>query len=93
VYLEAMRAGTPVIATSLGGAREVFAQGEEAVFVHPCDVEGLANAIRRIASDPEAAERLRGGGRRAAGRFTVEAMAEGTEAAFEAALQRWGGRL
>ena len=87
VYLEAMRAGTPVVATSLGGAREVFCPGQEALFVPPGDPGALAGAILEIATVPETADRLRLRGREAACRFTVEAMAEKTEAVFEAVLQ------
>lgn len=79
VYLEAMRAGTPVVATTLGGAREVFREGEEALFVAPGDVDGLAEAIEKIITDPKTTSRLQGGGRAAVSRFSVEAMAAATE--------------
>ncbi len=82
VYLEAMRAGAPVIATSIGGAKEVFRQGQEAIFINPGDVNALAAAIEKITSDPETADRLRKGGRMAATRFTVDAMIQETEALF-----------
>jgi len=79
VYLEAMVAGTPVVATAEGGAREGIADGTEALFVAPGDPDALAAALASIASEPAVAARLREGGRRAAGRFTVEAMVAGTE--------------
>jgi glycosyltransferase involved in cell wall biosynthesis len=82
VYLEAMVAGTPVIATSLGGASEVFNDGEEALFVHPTDVAGLAQAIENLAGNRQMRTKLIAGGKKAADRFSVEAQAEKTEELF-----------
>ena len=88
VYLEAMRAGTPVIATSMGGAKEVFVDGKEALFVDPGDEKGLAMAIEKITSCPDTAYRLRKWGKAAAKRFTVDAMGKATEVFFIDALKR-----
>jgi glycosyltransferase involved in cell wall biosynthesis len=82
VYLEAMSVGTPVIATSTGGAGEVFANGSEALFVRPANVSDLADAIDKIASDPATAARLMEGGKSAAARFTIEEMVKRTEESF-----------
>jgi glycosyltransferase involved in cell wall biosynthesis len=79
VYLEAMVAGTPVVATAEGGAREGIADGTEALFVAPGDPGALAAALASIASDPAVAGTLREGGRRAAARFSVDSMVAGTE--------------
>ncbi|MDL1966950.1 MAG: glycosyltransferase family 4 protein [Deltaproteobacteria bacterium] len=88
VYLEAMRAGTPVIATSMGGAKEVFVDGKEALFVDPGEEKGLAMAIKKITSSPNTACRLRKWGQAAAKRFTVDAMGKATEKLFLEALKR-----
>jgi len=88
VYLEAMRAGTPVIATSMGGAKEVLVDGKEALFVDPGDEKGLAEAIEKITSSPNTAHRLRKEGKAAAKRFTVDAMGKATEELFLAVLKR-----
>ncbi|MCU0560203.1 MAG: glycosyltransferase family 4 protein [Desulfobacterales bacterium] len=74
VYLEAMQAGVPVIATRAGGAHEVFAENKEAIFVSPGSAAELAAAVERIARDRGLAETLRAGGRAAAARFSVQAM-------------------
>jgi glycosyltransferase involved in cell wall biosynthesis/ribosomal protein S18 acetylase RimI-like enzyme len=50
--LEAMAAGKPVIATSIGSHRELAAQAEMAVLVPPADPHALAGAIHRCAHDP-----------------------------------------
>lgn len=52
-YLEAMRFGLPVIATSAGGAHEVVADGREGFFVAPGDVEALSKYLRLLITDRE----------------------------------------
>lgn len=53
IFLEAMRAGVPVVACRAGGAREVFAAGEAdgAVLVPPGDMTALADAVIALARD------------------------------------------
>ena len=75
VYLEAMQLGTPVIATAVGGASEVFRREPGGCFVNPKKVGELGDAIARIASNKAFADALRKGGRLAASRFTPLAMA------------------
>jgi glycosyltransferase involved in cell wall biosynthesis len=82
VYLEAMQIGTPVVATLIGGAKEVFREGQEAVFVDPRRVDEMALAVERIATDKPMAAALRENGRQAAARFTPLQMAEQTEAVW-----------
>jgi glycosyltransferase involved in cell wall biosynthesis len=49
--LEALAVGTPVIATAVGGVPEVVREGENGLLVSPGDVDALAEAIRRLATD------------------------------------------
>lgn len=57
--VEALAAGTPVIATAAGGVAEVVHDGENGLLVAPGDVEGLAEAIRRFFSDAVLRDHLR----------------------------------
>ncbi|MEY2557793.1 MAG: hypothetical protein QOE34_1218, partial [Verrucomicrobiota bacterium] len=50
--LEAMCLGKAVIATTVGGAREVLVEGENALLVRPETPAALAAAIRRFIEDP-----------------------------------------
>jgi glycosyltransferase involved in cell wall biosynthesis len=51
--LEAMAAGVPVIAASVGGVAEVVEDGVNARLVPPGDVDRLAAALIEVASHPE----------------------------------------
>ncbi|HWX08344.1 MAG TPA: glycosyltransferase family 4 protein [Gaiellaceae bacterium] len=57
--VEALAAGTPVLATAAGGVAEVVRDGENGLLVAIGDIDGLAGAISRFAGDPELRERLR----------------------------------
>lgn len=51
--LEALAAGVPVIAASVGGLAEVLEDGVNTRLVAPGDVEGLTAALVEVASHPE----------------------------------------
>ncbi len=77
VVLEAMAAGVPVVATSVGGTPEAVVDGETGLLVPPRDVDALAGAIDALLSDPERAQRLGAAGRRRAReRFDADAAAQ-----------------
>jgi len=56
--VEALAAGTPVIATRVGGVSEVVADGENGLLVPPGDPDALADAVRRFFADDELRARL-----------------------------------
>ena len=56
--IEAMAAGLPVVATDVGGLREVVVEGETGYLVPPGDAEALAGRIRLLARDHDLRERL-----------------------------------
>jgi glycosyltransferase involved in cell wall biosynthesis len=51
--LEAMAAGKPVVATSVGGITEQVVDGSTGFVVQPRDVDALAAAIDRLLADPD----------------------------------------
>jgi starch synthase len=93
VNLEAMACETAVVASDVGGIPEVVADGETGLVV-PYDEAapdafeaGLAEAVNRLAADPELAARFGRAGRdRAVRRFAWDAIAERTVALYEALL-------
>jgi glycosyltransferase involved in cell wall biosynthesis/cellulose synthase/poly-beta-1,6-N-acetylglucosamine synthase-like glycosyltransferase len=56
--LEAMSLGKAVIATTVGGAREVLVEGENSLLVRPENPAALADAIRRLIKDRSLAREL-----------------------------------
>ncbi len=85
VFVEAMRAGVPVVAFAAGGALEVFPGGEAdgAVLAPAGQMETLVDATAALAHDPVRRAALGAAGRHAfTQRFTSERMARDTAAAY-----------
>ena len=64
INLEAMACETPVVATRVGGIKEVVVDEETGLLVPPSDPAKLGRAITRILEDPKAATRMGKAGRR-----------------------------
>jgi len=58
VVIESMAMGKPVIGTRLGGTVEQIEEGITGLLVPPDSVEGLAEAMDRLLSDPELRARM-----------------------------------
>ncbi len=76
VGLEALAAGTPLVATDVRGLRELLTDGENALLVAPGDPEALAAAIIRVLDDFELRERIRSGGLRLVESHSPDAMVD-----------------
>jgi glycosyltransferase involved in cell wall biosynthesis len=61
--LEAMAAGLPVVASSVGGVPELVVEGETGLLVPPGDPHALAAAIERLLDDSALRRRLGAAGR------------------------------
>jgi glycosyltransferase involved in cell wall biosynthesis len=85
VLLEAMQAGVPVVATDVGGNREVVEDGRAGRLLSTADVPALAQAIRDLRDDPGQCARLAEAGQQRA-RESWPAMLDGTLRAFERTL-------
>ena len=64
VLMEAMAAGVPVVATRVAGIPELVDDEESGLLVSPSDVNGLANAIRRLLADSDMRNILSAAGRK-----------------------------
>lgn len=63
VYLEAMRAGKPVLAARGSAAEEIVRDGETGLLLDPDDRQELTAALARLLGEPEAARRMGEAGR------------------------------
>ena len=68
VVLEAMSAGCPIVATSVGGIPEILRDGQNAILIERENYDQLAGAILKLLSDPELARVL---GRQARADFSM----------------------
>ena len=75
VLIEAMAAGTPVVASALDGYRNVATDDLNAVLVPPADVDVLVAALRRVLADRHLAERLVEQGNLRADEFAMSRLA------------------
>ncbi|MGM8215067.1 glycosyltransferase family 4 protein [Bacillaceae bacterium W0354] len=56
--LEAMGSGVPVVASKVGGLKEIVIDGETGILTEEKDPDGLARSIKRLFNDAELRERL-----------------------------------
>jgi glycosyltransferase involved in cell wall biosynthesis len=76
VVVEGMAAGLPVVAAAAGGPLEIVRDGVDGLLYRPGDVEALAAALRRLATDEALRRRLGDAGRANAQRFRPTVAAE-----------------
>ena len=88
VMLEAMRAGFPVIATSVGSVTEALEDGVTGLVIPPEDHVALVRSLRRFAASPSLREQLGTAAKARGEAFSVEAMAGAYQQVYVAALTR-----
>jgi len=91
VLLEAMSAGKPVVASDIEGFRGVMTDGEQGLLVTKKDTGGLANALGRLARDPELRSKLGGQGSRSAEDYRWEVVAGRVEEYYNRCIQAANG--
>ncbi|MEW6209041.1 MAG: glycosyltransferase family 4 protein [Acidobacteriota bacterium] len=72
VLLEAMAAGVPAVATSVGGVPEIVADEESALLVASRDPQAMARAVIRLLDDRELSQRLAAAAREKVKKYSPE---------------------
>ncbi len=90
VCAEAQAAGTPVVASRVGGLPEVVADGETGLLVAPGDLGALVRAVQQLLENDGLRNRMVERARkRARELFHPAAIAQATVAAYEEIIARW----
>jgi len=71
---QALACGAPVVTADTPAARELLADGDNALLVPPADPDALVHALRRLATDPELGRRIASGGLTAYSEHASEAI-------------------
>lgn len=85
--IEAAASGLPIIATNVGGIPFLVQHEATALLVENGDAYGMTEAVKRLLTEPELAERLSQNGRRLAERFTWKQVQAQWEELFAQLLQ------
>lgn len=89
VALEAMALGRPVVASRVDGLSEVVQEGVTGLLVAPGSPEALAQAVRKVLTDPaQAAEMGRAGRQRVEEQFTLSKMRAAYQQLYVEILQK-----
>ena len=89
--IEALAAGRPVVATRVGGVPDVVRDGVDGYLVESGDVNGLADALARLAVDPELRRRMGAAGReRVLPRYAVDRLIDDVDRLYRSLLQAEG---
>jgi glycosyltransferase involved in cell wall biosynthesis len=87
VILEAGAAGTPVVATNVGGIPEIIIETKTGLLVRPRDETGIASAVLSLAADPAQRRRLGVAAREHAQQFGLSRMVEQIESLYESLIR------
>lgn len=86
--MEAMAAGVPVVATAVGGTRELIADGETGFLVPPANAEALARRILSVLQNPDWSALMAAQGRqRVLDQFNSQRMVESVERLYDELME------
>lgn len=88
ILIEAFAAGTPVLASAIAGYSDVVDDGRNGILVPPGDSRALGEALRGLAKDRSALERMGSAARRSAERYAWPRVAGEVREVYELARTR-----
>ncbi|HEY6638898.1 MAG TPA: glycosyltransferase [Solirubrobacterales bacterium] len=83
VLIEAMAAGTPVVASGIAGYSDVVTDGVDGILVPPADPQALAEELQLLALEPERRAAMGEAGRRSAERYAWPRIADEVKQVYE----------
>lgn len=86
--LECMAAGTPLVATSVGGMPELVDNEKTGLLVPPRDPAALARALERVLTDPALADRLAAAAAARRSEFKLDSVADQFAALYAALVRK-----
>ena len=87
VFAEAMASGLPIVATSVGGAREAVIDGQTGYLFQPHDVEGMASAVLKLITAPDLRQSMGSKGKERVVEFDVRAAIADLESEYRKCLE------
>ena len=87
VALEAMAAGRPVVASSVGGLAELVEDGVTGIQVPPGNVLALRNALERLLADAPLRARMGAAGREKAAGYSADLVVGAWERVFNEVIE------
>jgi glycosyltransferase involved in cell wall biosynthesis len=89
VLIEAMELGLPIVASDVGGIPDVVVDGESGILVPEKDPQALANAFKRLESDPALVQQLlEGSQKRIRDCFTWDGIIERQIASYKKIIRK-----
>ena len=89
VLIEAMELGLPIVASDVGGIPDVVVDGESGILVPEKDPQALANAFKRLESDPALVQKLlEGSQKRIRECFTWDGIIDRQIAAYKKIIRK-----
>jgi glycosyltransferase involved in cell wall biosynthesis len=90
--IEAMACGKPVIATAVGGPKEIIEGGDDVgILIPPKDPDAIANAVIELLNNPDRAKKLGENARKyVMSTYTWEKVCQGTLRVYEYANREYG---
>jgi phosphatidylinositol alpha-mannosyltransferase len=87
VLIEAMAAGTPVIASAIAGYSDVVTNGVDGILVPPADPQALGEELQLLAHEPERLVAMGEAGRESAQRYAWPRIADEVGEVYERAME------